>query len=48
MTAFRSRACYPGGTWLGFSQEAAWDVLRIYALVVPLFLVASLWEFLAR
>jgi hypothetical protein len=48
LTAFRPRPCYTGATWWGFSQEAARDVVRIYALVVPLFLVASLWEFLAR
>jgi hypothetical protein len=48
LTAFRPRPCYQGATWWGFSREAARDVLRIYGLVVPLFLVASLWEFLAR
>lgn len=29
-------------------HDAVMDVLRIYALVVPLFLIASLWEFLMR
>jgi hypothetical protein len=33
--------------WLGFPVEALRDVVRIYALVAPLFLVASLVEFLA-
>jgi hypothetical protein len=48
MTMFRPRPYYQGDKWLGFSREAIRDVLRIYSLVVPLFLVASLWEFLAR
>ena len=35
--------------WLGFLPKAAVvDVARIYILVIPLFLVASLWEFLVR
>jgi hypothetical protein len=29
-------------------KEALRDAARIYMLVVPLFAVASLWEFLAR
>jgi hypothetical protein len=32
---------------MGYPVEALKDVARIYALVVPLFLVASLWEFLS-
>lgn len=32
--------------WHGIPLEAVRDVARIYALVVPLFLFASLWEFL--
>ncbi len=44
-----SRFGYPGSArWLGLPAEGVRDVLRIYALVVPLFLVASLVEFLAR
>ncbi|HSB89718.1 MAG TPA: stage II sporulation protein M [Anaerolineales bacterium] len=35
-------------TWIGLPQEALRDVLWIYTLVVPLFAIASLWEFLAR
>ena len=39
---------YQGQKWLGiFPKEALLDVARIYALVMPLFLVASLWEFLS-
>jgi len=48
MTVFRARSCYQGAKWLGFSRDAILDVFRIYALVVPLFLAASVWEFLAR
>lgn len=48
LTIFRPRPYYQGGKWLGFSREAILDVFRIYLLVVPLFLVASLWEYLAR
>ncbi len=38
---------YQGQKWLGIPKEAILDVLRIYSLVIPLFLIASLWEFLA-
>jgi uncharacterized membrane protein SpoIIM required for sporulation len=48
LAAFRPRPFYQGTKWLGFPKEAILDVLRIYVLVVPLFLIASLWEFLAR
>jgi uncharacterized membrane protein SpoIIM required for sporulation len=41
------RPPYQGERWLGLPKEAIRDVLRIYILVVPLFLAASLWEFLA-
>jgi hypothetical protein len=34
--------------WLGLPPGAVVDVARIYCLAAPLFLVASLWEFLAR
>jgi hypothetical protein len=44
----RPKPYYQGDKWLGIPKEAIRDVLRIYVLVVPLFLVASLWEFLAR
>lgn len=45
---FRPRPFYQGDKWLGVPKEAIRDVFRIYVLVVPLFLIASLWEFLAR
>jgi len=32
---------------LGYPVEGFKDVIRVYALVVPLFLIASLWEFLS-
>lgn len=38
---------YQGDKWLGLPKEAVRDVLRIYVLVVPLFLTASLVEFFA-
>jgi uncharacterized membrane protein SpoIIM required for sporulation len=44
----RPRSPYQGEKWLGIPKEAIRDVLRIYLLVVPLFLLASLWEFFAR
>jgi uncharacterized membrane protein SpoIIM required for sporulation len=39
---------YQGEKWLGLPREAILDLLRIFILVVPLFLIASLWEFLMR
>jgi len=45
----RGRWGYPGNErWLGMPAEGVRDVLRIYILIVPLFLIASLVEFLAR
>ena len=44
----RPRPFYQGEKWLGIPKEAIRDTLRIYLIVIPLFLVASLWEFLAR
>ncbi len=38
---------YPGERWHGVPKEALRDVVRVYLLIVPLFLVASLWEFFA-
>ena len=45
---FRPRSFYQGEKWLGIPKEAIRDALRIYLIVVPLFLMASLWEFFAR
>ena len=44
----RPKSYYQGDKWLGIPKEAIRDVLRIYLIVVPLFLLASLWEFFAR
>lgn len=44
----RPAACYQGPKWLGlFPKEALRDMGRIYAMAIPLFLIASLWEFLS-
>jgi hypothetical protein len=48
LTYFRQYEEYrPGKKWLGYPTEALLDVARVYALIVPLFLIASLWEFLS-
>jgi hypothetical protein len=48
LAAYRPSPDYPGEKWFGsFPKEAVWDMARIYSLVIPLFLVASLWEFLS-
>ena len=44
----RPKPWYQGQKWLGIPKEAIWDVLRIFIFVVPLFLLASLWEFFLR
>jgi hypothetical protein len=45
---FRPAPYYQDEKWLSiFPAEALRDVGRIYAVVIPLFLVASLWEFLS-
>lgn len=44
----RPKAYYQGEKWMGIPKEALWDVLRIYLLVVPFFLLASGWEFFMR
>lgn len=44
----KGRWGYPGsGRWLSLPVEGLRDVGRIYALIIPLFLLASLVEFLA-
>ncbi|HLO30747.1 MAG TPA: stage II sporulation protein M [Anaerolineales bacterium] len=45
---FRPKPYYQGGKWLGIPKEALRDIYWIYLLVVPLFLIASLWEFEMR
>ncbi len=44
----RPRTFYQGEKWLGIPKEAIRDMLRIYLIVIPLFLMASLWEFFER
>jgi len=46
LSLYRRRPAYQGEKVLGVSKEALRDVARIYVLVIPLFFVASLWEFL--
>jgi hypothetical protein len=46
--AYLRRAQFPGPRWLGLPRAAVQDVLWIYLLIVPLFAIASAWEFLAR
>ncbi|MGZ5441516.1 MAG: hypothetical protein ACXW5U_07510 [Thermoanaerobaculia bacterium] len=39
---------YAGPRWLGaLPPEAVFDVLRVYCVIPPLFLAASLWEYLS-
>jgi len=47
LSMFRARPKNAGFMWFGISKEALMDILWIYALVIPIFLVASLWEFLS-
>jgi hypothetical protein len=44
----KPKSCYRGNKWLGIPAEAIRDVLRIYLIAAPFFLLASLWEFFAR
>lgn len=48
LALWRPKSFYQGEKWLGIPKEAMRDVFRIYLLVVPLFLLASLWEFFER
>jgi len=48
LSMFKPAEYYTGTKWLGlFPKEAVIDAFRIYALVIPLFIVGSLWEFLS-
>ena len=44
----RPKPHYQGVRWLGLPKEALRDVLRIYLVALPLFLLASVWEFFLR
>jgi len=48
IAVFRTPPYYEGRKWFGIlPEEALRDVARIYLIVIPLFLIASLWEFLS-
>ena len=47
LTLWRKRPEYEGETWLGMPAEALRDLVRIFALVIPILFLASLWEFLS-
>ena len=48
VSMFRPAPYYQGEKWLGiFPKEALFDVGRIYLLVIPLFVAASLFEFMS-
>jgi uncharacterized membrane protein SpoIIM required for sporulation len=48
IAVFRTPPCYEGRKWFGIlPEEALRDAGRIYLIVIPLFLIASLWEFLS-
>jgi len=47
MSYFKKYPEYQGQKrWLGYPLEALRDTARVYVLIVPLFFIASLWEFL--
>jgi uncharacterized membrane protein SpoIIM required for sporulation len=48
LALWRPKSFYQDEKWLGIPKEAIRDAFRIYLLVVPLFLLASLWEFFER
>jgi hypothetical protein len=41
----RGRGPFVGPSWFRLSRPASVDVARLYAMVVPLFAIGSLWEF---
>ncbi len=43
---FRPPKYYTGDKIGGYPKEAIWDVARVYLVIIPLFLIASSWEFL--
>ena len=48
IAVFRTPPYYEGRKWFGIlPEEALRDVARIYLIVIPLFLIASLWKFLS-
>jgi hypothetical protein len=47
LSIFRSKPKNAGFFWFRIPKEAMLNTLSIYALVVPIFFIASLWEFLS-
>ncbi|MEX2143570.1 MAG: hypothetical protein WD740_03170 [Anaerolineales bacterium] len=47
LSFWRERPYYAGERWLGMPKEALRDLLRVYCLVLPILLLASLWEVLS-
>lgn len=47
LSFWRTRPEYVKKKWLGLPVEAFRDLGRIFVVVVPIFLLASLWEFLS-
>jgi uncharacterized membrane protein SpoIIM required for sporulation len=43
----RPRVEYRGSKWYGISVQALRDAALVYVLIVPIFFIASLWEFLS-
>ncbi len=43
---YRNQSNHQIPKWLGIPKKAILDVARIYTLIIPLFLIASLWEFI--
>jgi hypothetical protein len=48
LALFRPPAYYQAEKWWGVPKEAVRDVLRVYLIVIPLFLLAAVWEFFMR
>ena len=47
LSLWRNRSLPAEKKWLGMSVESLQDLLKIYTLVIPIFLLASLWEFMS-
>jgi hypothetical protein len=48
LAIFKPKSYYLFEKWLGVPKEAIRDAIRIYAIVIPAFLFASIWEFFLR
>lgn len=47
ISMFRARPANTGFMWFRVPKDALRDILLIYIVAVPIFLIASLWEFLS-